>query len=290
MSTDVWDEVAAALEAGYDDEPAPRPASAYVASGRRRQRNRRLRYGAAGALVAAAAVTVALLPDGSGSRSTPDPTPVVEQPSQSPVVTAAPEPGEPGEKVSDVLVRGQHAGYDASGAVVLRRGWRIVREVANPLHRVAPDASVGLVVTNGEETYWYLLDHTADGGGASWDPARVGHARFEQWLADMVDLQTGSEPAAYVTFTADGTLAPGVGVRILGQWPDPDVPGFAAPGDDSAVAKVVLDGRVSFVLARRSPGGPTEAIPVDADVLPEPTLAAFLAHARDRYASGAGLR
>ena len=32
MSTDVWDEVAAALEAGYDDEPAPRPASAYVAS------------------------------------------------------------------------------------------------------------------------------------------------------------------------------------------------------------------------------------------------------------------
>ena len=85
-------------------------------------------------------------------------------------------------------------------------------------------------------------------------------------------------------------LEPGVGVRILGQWPDPDVPGFAAPGEDSAVAKVLLDGRVSFVLARRSPGGPTDAIPVDVEVLPEPTLAAFLAYARERYASGAGLR
>jgi hypothetical protein len=287
VSTDVWDEVAAALEAGYDDEPAPRTAAAYVATGRRRQRNRRLRYGAAGALVAAVAVTVAVLPDGSGPRSTPDPTPVVQEPSPTPVVTATPEPT---QKLSDVLVRGQHAGYDAQGAVVLRRGWRIVREVPNPLHRVAPDASVGLVVTNGEETYWYLLDHTADGGGASWDPARVAHARFEQWLTDMVDLQSGTEPAAYVTFAADGTLEPGVGVRILGQWPDPDVPGFARPGEDSAVAKVLLDGRVSFVLARRSPGGPTDAIPVDVDVLPEPTLAAFLAYARDRYASGAGLR
>jgi hypothetical protein len=189
-----------------------------------------------------------------------------------------------------VLAPGQQAGYDGQGQVVLRRGWRIVREVPNPLHRVAPDASVGLVVTDGEQTSWYLLDHTADSGGASWDPAGTSHARFEQWLADMVDLQTGTEPASYVTFVADGTLAPGVGVRILGQWPDPDVPGFAAPGDDTAVAKVVVDGRESFVLARRSSGGPTEAIPVDAAVLPEPTLAAFLAYARDRYASGSGLR
>lgn len=288
MSTDVWDEVAAALEAGYDDEPAPRPAAAYVASGRRRQRNRRLRYGAAGAVVVAATMTVALLPDGSGPRSTPDPTPVVQQPSPTPVETATVEPK---QRISDVLVPGQHVGYDDQGAVVLRRGWRIVREVPNPLHRVAPEASVGLVVTNGEERYWYLLDHTIDGGGASWDPAGSMHARFEQWLADMVDLAGGSEPAAYVTFAEGGTdLVPGVGVRILRQWPDPDVPGFAAPGDDTAVAEVVVDGLTSFVLVRRSPGGPSEAIPVDVSVLPEPTLAAFLSYARARIASGQGLR
>ncbi|MBM7517607.1 hypothetical protein [Nocardioides nitrophenolicus] len=296
MSTDVWDQVAAALEAGYDDEPAPREPGGYVAAGRRRLRNRRLRLGAAGAVLAAAAVTVALLPDGAAPRSTPDPTPVVQQPTPTATEaepTAPTEPTEPAEKVSDVLVPGQQVGYDGHGNVVLRRGWRVVREVPNPLDRVAPEASAGLVVTDGDRTYWYLLDHTVDGGGASWDPAGSRHPRFEQWLDDMVDLQRGTEPEGYVAFAADGTLTPGVGVRILRQWPDQDLrglPGFAAPGDRTAVAKVVVDGRVAFVLARQTGGGPTDAIPVDAERLPEPTLAAFLAYARERYASGEGLR
>ncbi|MCR1785461.1 hypothetical protein KVF89_23185 [Nocardioides carbamazepini] len=296
MSTDVEDEIATALETGYADEPALRAPADYVADGRRRLRNRRLGTGGAAALVVAAALAVALLPQGGASRTTPDRAPVVQAPTPAtPAASAtatAPESTEaPPERISDVLVRGQHAGYDGRGRLVLRPGWRVVREVPNPLRKVAPEASAGLVVTDGRQTYWYLLDHSRNGGGASWDPASKAYARFEEWLDVMVGLQRGTEPAAYVAFAASGDLLePGVGVRILGQWPGPDLPGFAAPGEDSALAKVVVDGRTFFVLARRSPGGPTDSIPFDAALLPEPTREAFLAHAREAYASGEGLR
>src|SRR5690606_28184570 len=112
----------------------------------------------------------------------------------------------PPEKLSDVLSPGQHVGYDSRGRVVLRPGWRVLREVPNPLHDVAPDASVGLVVTNGEERYWYLLEHTTDGGSASWDPASKAYTRFEQWLDVMVDLARGDEPAPYVRFAGAGEV------------------------------------------------------------------------------------
>ncbi|MDQ6526392.1 hypothetical protein RB608_22415 [Nocardioides sp. LHD-245] len=294
MSTDVEHLIATAFEAGYDDEPAPRTADGYVAAGRRRARQRRLRVTAAVVgVVGAVAVAGALVAGGAGPvRSTPDRTPVAQSPSPTAGATPAPAPDPaPTQRISDVLSPGQHVGYDGRGAVVLRPGWRIVREIPNPLHRVAPEASVGLVVTKGTASFWYLLDHSPDGGSASWDPAGKAYQRFEQWLDVMVDLDRGEEPEPYVRFAGEGDLLEaGVGVRILRQWADPDVPGFAAPGDDTAVAKVAADGRVYFVLARRSPGGPTDTLPVDAGVLPAPTLAAFLAHARDRYASGEGLR
>ncbi|WP_408897487.1 hypothetical protein ACJ5H2_21565 [Nocardioides sp. R1-1] len=297
MST-IEDQIAVAFEAGYADEPAPRSPADYLLGGRRRLRNRRLGTGGAAVLVAAAALAFALLPDGGTSGTTPDRTPVVEAPTPSPAATdpataeaTATTEERPREKLSDVLVPGQHVGYDGRGEIRLRPGWRVVREVPNPLRAVAPATSVGLVVTDGKQTYWYLLEHGPDTGGATWDPASKAYARFEEWLDVMVDLARGTEQAAYVAFAPQGAvLEPGVGVRIVRQWPAPDLPGFAAPGEDSALAKVVVDGRTFFVLARRTPGGPTDTIPYDAALLAEPTLEAFLAHAREAYASGEGLR
>lgn len=299
MSPDLTDQIATAFEAGYPGEPAPRPSETYVALGRRRQRQRRVGLGAAAAgVVGVLAVGAGLLVGGGGPDAAPDRAPVAQTPSASGPVTA-PTAGAtgtgaaspPAQPVSEVLTPGQHVGYDGLGRVVLRPGWRVERQVANPLHRVAPDDSVGLVVVKGTQRYWYLLDHAQTGGGASWDPAGTTYARFEQWLDDQVDLQNGDQPVGFVTFAGSGpVLEPGIGARILRQWPDPDVPGFAAPGDTTAVAKVEVDGLTYFVLARRSSDGATDTIPFQADLLDEPTLAAFLAHARDRYASGEGLR
>lgn len=297
MSTDLTDQIATDLATGYADEPAPRPAAGYLALGRRRQRRRRVGVGlAAAGAVGAIALVGGLLTGGSGPGAEPDRVPVVDAPTPTPTPptppTVAPAPdAAPSQPIDEVLSPGQHVGYDGRGTVVLRPGWRVVRQVANPLRRVAPAASLGVVVTNGRATYWYLLDHTPEGGGASWDPAGTSYTRFEQWLDDQVDLQTGAEPAAFVTFAGAGSvLEPGRGVRILRQWADPDLPGFAAPGETTAVAKVEVDGVTYFVLARRAPGGPTDDLPVDAGLLDAPTLAAFLSYARDRYASGQGLR
>ncbi|KAB2813065.1 hypothetical protein F9L07_15335 [Pimelobacter simplex] len=295
MSPDLTDQIVTAFEAGYAGEPAPRPTGAYVALGRRRQRHRRLGLGAAAvSAVGVLAVGAGLLVGGGGPDAAPDRAPVAGTPSATATATATATgsaPAPPSQRISELLSPGQHAGYDAAGRVVLRPGWRIEREVANPLRRTAPEASVGLVVVKGTQRYWYLLDHTRTGGGASWDPAGTTYARFEQWLDDQVDLQNGDQPVDLVTFAGAGpVLEPGIGARILRQWPDPDVPGFAAPGDTTAVAKVEVDGLTYFVLARRSADGATDTIPYQADLLAEPTLAAFLAHARDRYASGEGLR
>lgn len=288
MSTDLTDQIATALATGYADEPAPRPAAGYVVLGRRRQRRRRVGLGlAAVGAVGAVALVGGLITGGSGPGAVPDRAPVVNTPAPPPTPVPDPAPRQP---IDEILSPGQHVGYDARGEVVLRRGWRVVRQVANPLRRVAPAASLGVVVTNGRATYWYLLDHTPEGGGASWDPAGTSYTRFEQWLDDQVDLQAGSEPPALVTFGPGDVLEPGVGVRIVRQWRDPEVPGFAAPGDTTALAKVEVDGVTFFVLVRRAPGGPAENLPVDAGLLAAPTRAAFLAYARDRYASGQGLR
>ena len=55
------------------------------------------------------------------------------------------------------------------------------------------------------------------------------------------------------------------------------------------MAEVRRDGRTWFVLVRGH-GPEAEVIPVDAEVLSEPTFAAFVEHVRSQAASGEGLR
>ena len=70
-----------------------------------------------------------------------------------------------------------------------------------------PERSLGVVVTDGEDTRWMLLMMTreTDGHGnpiddfgtsASADDPGKAYSRFEDWLASQVALQDGGDPAS----------------------------------------------------------------------------------------------
>jgi hypothetical protein len=67
----------------------------------------------------------------------------------------------------------------------------------------------------------------------------------------------------------------------------PLIDGYTTAGD--RMVEVQREGRTWFVLVRGH-GRDADLLPVDAEVLPEPTFAAFLDHVRSRLASGEGLR
>ncbi|GAA4816713.1 hypothetical protein ACFQ0K_08225 [Nocardioides caeni] len=297
-------DLSAAIEAGFaghGEPPAPLP-GAYVAAGRRHLRRRRLATGGGALGVAAVIATIALLGSGGTPQGAPDRTPVVDSPSAEEDSTAAAKPvDDPATRVREWLSPGQVLGYDGEGRLVVRPGWEVVRRVDNPLERTAPAGSLGAVVTNGEKTFWYLLDFDADSNGASWDPVGKAYARLEDWLTSQVDLARSSESeqgdddsqegqAVWVEFEPGTDRLIGVnGARIVDQRLDPAIPGFAEPGERTAAAEVVRDGRTWFVLVRPGPVF-SDNVLVDPAVLAEPTMAALLDHARRQYASGEGLR
>ena len=191
------------------------------------------------------------------------------------------------------------ATYDALGNVVVKDGWRIVRQVDEPVGLQPPQESTGLVLTDGDQTRWVLLtrEQALDAAGnpvpdafsssGSSDPAGKGYSRFEDWLASMVELQGGPRTPSLVVVRADDVLRAGPAATVVEVRPAPVIDGYTAPGD--RMAEVRRDGRTWFVMVRGH-GADAELIPVDADVLPEPTFAAFVDHVRNQAGSGEGVR
>jgi hypothetical protein len=182
--------------------------------------------------------------------------------------------------------------------VVVRDGWRITQRVENPMGFEPPEASLGVVVTDGNATRWMLLtlENQVDGQGeatgsvgptaAADDPGKA-YARFEDWLAGMVALNGGPEVQPVLIVDDADRLQPATGAKIVATRPAPVVDGYTDAGD--RMAEVKGDGRTWFVVVRGH-GPDAEVIPVDAAVLPEPTFAAFVEHVRSQVASGEGLR
>ncbi len=122
------------------------------------------------------------------------------------------------------------------------------------------------------------------------DPVDKAAGSLEEWVAYQKEAMGVVESDPRVTLEADGTLAAAPGVRILEQRAGVDVgASFADPGTPTAAAMVRADGVREFVLVRRFPGSEPEYLPTSARV-GGPDLDSFLAHARDQYASGEGLR
>jgi hypothetical protein len=163
--------------------------------------------------------------------------------------------------------------------------------VPEPVGFEPPEASLGVVVTDGTRTRWMLLTlERARGGmspGASADDPGTGHSRFEDWLASMVAINGGPEPGALVTVSADDEVRAGPGSTLVDVQEIDVIQGYTTAGD--RVAEVRRDGHPWFVVIRGH-GADAELIPVDGDVLPRQTLAALLTHLSQQLESGEGVR
>jgi hypothetical protein len=182
---------------------------------------------------------------------------------------------------------------------VVKDGWRVIQRVDEPLGHQPPEASLGVVVTDGERTRWMLLtlDRVQDAQGrpigdevgpsASADDAGKGYSRFEDWLASMVDLNGGPRTAPLVTITEADVVHAGPGVSVVEVRDAPIIDDYTSEGD--RLVQVVREGRTWFVVVRGH-GPRAEIIPVDADVLAAPTFEALVDHLAKQADSGEGVR
>jgi hypothetical protein len=303
--------------AGPDGLPTP---AERLTAGRQALRSRH-HAGIAGAVLAVvAAVGVGVTVSGSlgGDSDTDGPTP----PLATSGTTATPSTPAPpsttdqqaaldrlkrkaqqqAQLVEQRLVSNQFpASFGPRGQLVVKDGWRITQRVEEPVGLQPPEASLGVVVTDGRQTRWMLLMLTREtdghgnpiddlGASASADDPGKAYSRFEDWLASQVALQDGVHPdASDALLVVDDTdvLRPSPGAELREVRAMPVVDGYTTSGD--RMAEVRRDGRTWFVLVRGH-GAEAEVIPVDAEVLSEPTFAAFVEHVRSQTASGEGLR
>ena len=265
------------IERSFGDGPAHRPVEDRLTAGKRVVRRRRATTAAAALAVVAvvgASYSVAEGVDGDGAGA----------------VASQREAGE--DPNDEMFADGQLATYDA-GEIVIRPGVQVVRTVENPMGLTPPATSVGLVLEYRGETTWTLMDWQMDGktagSGTTSDVAGTSFSTFDLWLDDAVALWAGEPTLALVRFDADGSLSPLDGVELLEQRAEPAMPrSFAAPREETAVARVTWNGDLWFVLARRLPGYeqnaeyfPTESVVADGAT----SIDEFLAWARVDYAN-----
>ena len=281
------------IEKSFGDGPLHRPVEERIAAGRRLVVRRRIAVGAgaAGTILLIGGTAWGLAP-GSTPSTGPEPSQTATQPTnKSPGQGTGNEADRKHKDPQSYLTGGELATYTPDGKVVVRKGWRISQRIPNPYGLQPPAKSVGLELTKGSETYWYILEIEGNGMSSASDPAGNGFATLEAWVASQVALQEGSAPPSPVELRpGTAELVAVDGATIVRQRPDPEVPGFAGPGDNTAVAEVRWNGARYFVLARQIAGSDPEYFPTSASVPAKPTLESFLDHARKQYGSGEGLR
>jgi hypothetical protein len=190
------------------------------------------------------------------------------------------------------------ASFAPDGRIVVRDGWRITQRVEEPVGYQPPEASLGVVVTDGTATRWMLLtlarqtDAPGDpvdglGSGVSAVDPGDGYSRFEDWLASVVAINGGPESPPLVVVDAQDRLQPGPGASLVEVRAAPVIAGYTTA--DDRLAEVRLDGRAWFVVVRGHGAG-ADLVTVDAAVLPEPTFDGLVAHLTAQVDSGEGVR
>ena len=184
------------------------------------------------------------------------------------------------------------AALDNDGSLVVKDGWEVTQQVPEPVGYEAPEASLGVVVTDGERIRWMLLTaRTREGQACRPAPAPTTRARATAgsrtgWPA-WSRSAAGPSRTPWSTVGADDQVVAGPGSTLVDVQEIDVVEGYTSPGD--RVAEVRRDGRTWFVVIRGH-GSDAEIIPVDADVLPESTLAALLTYLAQQAESGEGVR
>ncbi len=182
--------------------------------------------------------------------------------------------------------------------LIVKDGWQVTQRVEEPVGYQPPEASLGVVVSNGVDTRWMLLvrNRVTDGRGnptneldssSSADDPGKGFSRFEDWLVSMVELNGGAPTPPLVNVDSADRLEPGPGVTLVETRPAPVIEDYTTDGD--RLAEVRRDGRTWFVVVRGH-GPQAEVIPVDAEVLSAPTFAALVDHLTSQADSGEGVR
>jgi hypothetical protein len=300
------------LDRGFGAGPGglPTPADRLAVGRRALRRRRRVTVAATSVAVVAAVGLGAALAGAAGGHGADGPPPPIAtnrataKPSATPsspsnAADAAATKRRKAHRLDQRLVSAQFpASYTPDGRIVVKDGWAIAKRVDEPMGYLPPERSAGVVVTDGPHIRWMLLtlQREVDGQGkaldelgpmASADDPGKGYARFEDWLASMVELNGGARTAPLVTVDAADRIRPGSGAELVATRPAPVINGYTSDGD--RMAEVRRDGRTWFVVLRGH-GRDAEAIPVDAALLAAPTFAAFVKHVRKQVASGEGLR
>jgi hypothetical protein len=303
------------LDSSFGAGPPLPPPADRLAAGRRALRRRRgvEALGGATAVVAVLALSFTILGGGGGAPRGADPVapgPTAPAPATGDVDEAQLQ-AELDRLAAEAQVRARHAqskglvsnqfpaALDQDGSLVVKDGWRVTEQVDEPVGYQPPEASLGVVVTDGERTRWMLLtvNRALDERGlpidgklatsANADDAGKGYARFEDWLAAMVAINGGEQPSPLVTVSADDAVHPGPGATLVDLQEIEVIEGYTSPGD--RVAEVQRDGRTWFAVIRGH-GRDAEVIPVDGAVLPHATLAALLTYVGQQMESGEGVR
>jgi hypothetical protein len=290
---------------GAGPEGLPTPVERLAVGRRALRRRRRLTVaGTSVAVVIAIGAGVALSGGGDHGANGPPPpiathgTPSVDASAQAEARALA-EQQRKAHRADQRLVSAQFpASYAPDGRIVVKDRWGILQIVEEPMRYLRPERSVGLIVSNGEQTRWMLLtlEKQVDGDGnptgglgptaAADDPGK-GYARFEDWLDSMVALNGGPKVQPLLTVDDADELHAGRGAELVATRPIPVIDGYTTAGD--RMAEVRRDGRTWFVVVRGH-GPDADVIPADAGVLSAPTFSAFVDHVRSQAASGEGLR
>ncbi|KRB78655.1 hypothetical protein ASE01_05250 [Nocardioides sp. Root190] len=249
-----------------------------MAAGRRAVRRRRIAAGTAALAIAVAVggAAWAVAPGGDGSsrgQAAVDPSPT-----PTPTATAPPT-ADTGWEPDEVLRT------DDAGRVSLNPA---AEEIDR--HSFLEGGTAYHVALGGEE--YYALASVDDSISTQRLPAQ-GMSLVE-WANAQAVLGSGDDDGAFGSNGADGSgwvtidessrLDAVPGARIVEQRADPGLgDSFAAPGDPTALAEVVVDGTTYF-LAVRSIDGATDAIPYRRDDVVT-TLDAFLSYCLERYAT-----
>jgi hypothetical protein len=296
--------------------PLPTPSDRLTA-GRRALRRRRGAgtLGGAAAVVAVVAASFTVLGGGAAPRGADPmaPGPTATAPATGDVDEAQLQ-AELDRLAAEAQVRERHAeqvrqqrlvsnqfpaALDQDGTLVVKDGWRVTQQVEEPVGYAPPEASLGVVVTDGDRTRWMLLtvNRALDERGepidgklatsANADDAGKGYSRFEDWLASMIAINGGHQSSPLVTVSADDQVHPGPGSTLVEVQEIDVIEGYTSPGD--RVAEVQRDGRTWFAVIRGH-GRDAEVIPVDGAVLPHATLAALLTYVGQQMESGEGVR
>jgi hypothetical protein len=263
------------LTRGFGPEPPHRPVTDRLAAGQRAVRRRRL----AGAAVTVAVASVVglgatMVANGNGGGN--------DQVATDPTSTTEPavEPWQEGEV----------ARYSDDGMVEVRPGVKVLHRINDPLGDPSDfNHSVALALEfRGSET-WLILSWETDPNGGTSETAAGGpvDGTFADWVEQAVAANEDNS-GGYVEFADDGSLVASHGVTILDQRHPVPLKDFVLAGEPSAAALLQgPDGKKWYVVVRDSGGLDVIATPFRTG---GPDLDAFLDYAREKYASGEGLR